>query len=92
MYGVACGYAIGYGARMAKPKMTPAEARCFDVICSLVNEPSISDVAAAMGLTKAGAQRHMMALRLKGYLRAPRVVGSWAPTREGKSARKSLTD
>lgn len=77
--------------------MTPAEARCFDVICEMAAtdppmEPSISDVALAMGLTKAGAQRHMMALRLKGYLRAPRVVGSWAPTREGKSARKSLTD
>lgn len=72
--------------------MTPAEARCFDTISNMEGEPSISDVAAEMGLTKAGAQRHMMALRSKGYLRAPRVVGQWAPTREGKSARRTLTD
>lgn len=71
---------------MSEP-LTDGERRCFDIVNDILNagrQPSISEVARLMSITKGGANHHMRALRAKGYLSGPRVVGKWAITRVGK--------
>jgi predicted ArsR family transcriptional regulator len=80
--------------RLHSPKMTQAEARCFDAIGRLTEKlgrpPSILEVAGYLKITKSGAQAHMDALRLKGALEGPVVVGEWKRTPLGKKMRQAL--
>lgn len=72
---------------MAKPILSEAEARCLAIVNDILGagrQPSILEVARLMGITKGGANHHMRALREKGALRGPRVVGQWALTAAGK--------
>ena len=72
-----------------KPNLSPPEIRCLDIIHAMLERgetPSILAVARALGIGKSGAQKHMDALRAKGRLRGPRVVGEWALTRAGRRA------
>lgn len=76
------------------PRLTRAEATCFDAIVHLTAKlgrpPSILEVAERLGVSKSGAQQHMDALRLKGALLGPRVVGDWEVTPLGKKMRKAI--
>jgi hypothetical protein len=69
--------------------LTPPELKCLSIIKDILaanRKPSILEVARLMDIGKSGAQRHMDALREKGRLRGPRVVGEWALTRAGQRA------
>ncbi len=79
---------------MSEP-LSDAEQRCFAIVCDILatgRQPSISEVARLMGITKGGANHHMRALREKGWLTGPRVVGKWALTRAAKRATEKDLD
>lgn len=69
-------------------RLTPMERKTrdqlIDCTAKLGRAPSLQELADHMGLTKAGAQRHMDALKRKGAVLGPRVVGNWRVTRAGK--------
>lgn len=68
-------------------ELSPPEERCLAIINDILaagRKVSILEVARLMDIGKSGAQRHMDALREKGRLRGPRVVGEWALTSAGK--------
>lgn len=67
--------------------LTDGERRCLDIVHDILSagrQPSILEVSRLMNITKGGANHHMRALREKGALRGPRVVGQWALTSVGK--------
>jgi len=71
---------------MPTQTLTDHERRCLAIVHDILaagRQPSILEVACLMGITKGGANHHMRALREKGALRGPRVVGEWALTRAG---------
>lgn len=71
----------------ALPELTPPETKCLGIIHAMLENGetvSILAVAEEMQIGKSGAQRHMDALREKGRLVGPRVVGEWALTSAGK--------
>jgi len=71
---------------MGEP-LSDAERRALAIVHDIISagrQPSILEVARLMGITKGGANHHMRALREKGALRGPRVVGVWALTVAGK--------
>lgn len=70
-------------------ELTPPEEKCLGIIHAMLERGdvvSIMGVAERMNIGKSGAQRHMDALRAKGQLKGPRVVGEWALTRAGQRA------
>lgn len=72
--------------------MTPTERITYDTLIALRAElgrgPTLSEIGKRMGISKAGVQRHAEALKAKGAISGPRVVGEWAPTAVGKKLRK----
>lgn len=76
-------------------KLTGPEWRCLEIINGLLlakQTVTISRVAKEAGYGKSAAQRHMDALREKGVLKGPRVVGVWGLTAAGERAyEKHLT-
>ncbi len=67
--------------------LSEAEQRCLIIVQDILSagrQPSILEVARLMKITKGGANHHMRALREKGWLTGPRVVGRWALTRSAK--------
>ena len=68
--------------------LTPTERNVLRIIhqrLRLHQEVSILVIADVLGVSKSAAQRHMDALREKGRLRGPRVVGEWALTKAGEN-------
>jgi predicted ArsR family transcriptional regulator len=83
---------------MVKPEsskeLTPPELKCLSVIKDILNagrQPSILEVARLLDIGKSGAQRHMDALRAKGKLLGPRLVGEWRIPRAGQRALEKKT-
>ncbi len=69
-------------------RLTPTERKTRDQLIECTEKlgraPSLHELGEHMGLTKAGVQRHMDALKRKGAVLGPKVVGNWRVTRLGK--------
>ncbi|HEX5766817.1 MAG TPA: hypothetical protein VFX94_01165 [Burkholderiales bacterium] len=75
--------------------MAEATRRERDVLVALLEyphehegkHPSLSEIASVLELTKAGAQRHVSALQLKGKAEL-RPGGGWSVTKSGRAELK----
>jgi hypothetical protein len=47
-------------------------------------------MALELGLSKSGAEKHLHALKRKGAISGPKIVGEWKPTRLGPRLRSAL--
>lgn len=70
------------------PRLTPAEQAALEIVSQWMRKrgrgPSMRELGEELGVTKSAAQQHMTALRLKGRLEGPRIVGTWELTDLGK--------
>jgi len=73
-------------------EMTQQQAVAFDTLSSLTDElgraPSLSEIGARMGESKAGVAGLMRRLRKIGAITGPVTVGVWKPTPLGKKLRR----
>ena len=74
--------------------LTRAEAHCYDTLVELTQRlgrgPSHAEMALELGLSKSGAEKHLHALKRKGAISGPKIVGEWKPTRLGPRLRSAL--
>lgn len=72
--------------------MTPTERLAYDTLLNLTElldrPPSLAEIGERMGITKAGAQRHLDSLKKMGAIQGPKIEGNWRALPLGEKIRQ----